>query len=214
MWQFEKNTSPQQAKKKWLKLALETCEFALQDPDTHVIFHPWIQKRLLRLERTAGIPKAEQHTFAHVALRPPVVREFTGVRLDDRDTGKKSVWRSTRDSMKEISVEELCLEQYEDLGWKGFHSENGVVTTIVTLFVFISHSSLRCYTGTFYSFLCEGYSKLPFRRHRWILPPTPFSRHEGPKLIDGWLRLRMDVVRGSSKRLMSGRRLERRGVWD
>ena len=131
MWQFDKNISQLQAKKKWLKLSLETCELALQDPDTHVIFHPWIQKRLLRLERTLGIPKAQQHTFAHVALRPPVVRVFTGVRLDDRDIGKKSTWQSTRDPMKKISVEELCLEQYEDLGWKGFHSENGVVTTIV-----------------------------------------------------------------------------------
>jgi Fanconi-associated nuclease 1 len=135
MWQFDKNTSPLLAKKKWLKLSLETCELALQDPDTHVIFHPWLQKRLLRLERTLAIPKAEQHTFAHVALRPPIVREFTGIRLDDRDIGKKSVWKSTRDPTKEISVEELCLEQYEDQGWKGFHSENGVVTTIVTIYL-------------------------------------------------------------------------------
>ena len=131
MWQLDKGLSPHQSKKKWLKLSLETCELALQDPDTHVIFHPWLQKRLLRLERTLGIPKAEQHTFAHVALRPPIVREFTGIRLDDRDIGKKSAWQSTRDATKEISVEELCLEQYEDQGWKGFHSENGVVTTIV-----------------------------------------------------------------------------------
>jgi len=134
MWQYEKTGSQVHVKKKWLKKSLETCEFALQDPDTHVIFHPWLQKRLLRLERTLGIPKAEQHTFAHVALRPPMVREFTGIRLDDRDIGKKSAWRSIRDANKEISVEELCLEQYEDQGWKGFHSENGVVTTIVSPF--------------------------------------------------------------------------------
>ena len=131
MWQFEKNTSQPQVKKKWHRLSLETCELALQDPDTHTIFHPWLQKRLLRLERTLGIPKAEQHTFSHVALRPPKVREFHGIRLDDRDIGKKSAWQSTKDTTKEISVEELCLEQYEDQGWKGFHSENGIVTTIV-----------------------------------------------------------------------------------
>jgi len=167
MWKFEKNISQLQAKKKWLKLSLETCELALQDPDTHVIFHPWIQKRLLRLERTLGIPKSQQHTFTHVALRPPVVREFTGVRLDDRDVGKKSGWRSTRDRMKEISVEELCLEQYEDLGWKGFHSENGVVTTIVIpLLVAVSHDSLHYYSGTFCSFLCQESLKLPSKLHR------------------------------------------------
>lgn len=131
MWQLDKNLSQAQSKKKWLKLSLETCELALQDPDTHVIFHPRLQKRLLRLERLLGIPKAEQHTFAHVTLRPPVVREFTGVRSSDRDIGKKSVWRSIRDPTKEVSVEELCLEHYENQGWKGFHSENGIITTIV-----------------------------------------------------------------------------------
>lgn len=135
MWQFEKtslSSSSKQTKKKWLKKSLETCELALQDPDTHTIFHPYLQKRLLRLERILGIPKAEQHTFTHVALRPPIIREFTGIRTDDRDIGKKSNWRSIRSGRKEISVEELCLEKYEDLGWKGFHSENGIVTTIVT----------------------------------------------------------------------------------
>jgi len=131
MWQYEKSLSQVQAKKKWLKLSLETCELALQDPDTHIIFHAWIQKRLLRIERLLGVPKAEQHTFAHVALRPATEREFTGVRLDERDVGKHSAWRSTVDPTKEVSVEELCLEHYENLGWKGFHSENGVVTTIV-----------------------------------------------------------------------------------
>ena len=132
MWQYDKTSSPQLAKKKWQKLSLKTCELALQDPDTHAIFHPWLQKRLLRLERMLGVPKAEQHTFAHVALRPPVVREFTGIRLDSRDIGKHSTWRSARDRRKEVSVEELCLEHYEGQGWKGFHSENGVVTTIVS----------------------------------------------------------------------------------
>ena len=131
MWRFDKSQSQPQVKKKWLKLSLETCELALQDPDTHVIFHPWLQKRLLRLERTLGIPKSEQHTFAHVALRPPVTREFRGVRKDDRDIGKKSSWKGIHDPEKEVSVEELCLEHYENLGWKGFHSENGIVTTIV-----------------------------------------------------------------------------------
>jgi len=132
MWQYEKVLSQVQAKKKWLKTALETCELGLQDPDSHVIFHAGLQKRLLRLERTLCTPKVEQHTFAHVSLRPPVQRDFFAVRLGDRDVGKHSSWQSTRDPEKTVSVEELCLEQYEDLGWKGFHSENGIITTIVS----------------------------------------------------------------------------------
>jgi fanconi-associated nuclease 1 len=131
MWQYGKDLSKQQAKKRWLKSALETCELGLQDPDSHVIFHAGLQKRLLRLERTLCIPRAEQHTFAHVSLRPPTQREFSGVRVGERDVGKHSSWQSARDPEKLLSVECLCLEHYETLGWKGFHSENGVITTIV-----------------------------------------------------------------------------------
>jgi fanconi-associated nuclease 1 len=138
---------------------------ALQDPDTHVIFHPWLQKRLLRLERSLGIPKAEQHTFTHIALKPPVVREFGGVRMDARDIGKKSAWRSTRDNNLEVSVEELCLEHYEDQGWKGFHSENGVITTIVKpLFNFINISLHYCF-GMLCFYLFQGYSRHLFKLH-------------------------------------------------
>ena len=175
MWQNDDSMSKPQVKKKWLKSSLETCELALQDPDTHVIFHPWLQKRLLRIERGLGIPKAQQHTFAHVALRPPTVREFTGVRLDERDIGKKSAWRSTKDAAKEISVEELCLEQYEDQGWKGFHSENGIITTIVSRVVIDANDSLRCYSGIFCFFRYLGYLKLRIKLHRSISLLMRFS---------------------------------------
>ena len=185
MWKFDKSSSLPQVKKKWLKLSLETCELALQDPDTHVLFHPWLQKRLLRLERGLGIPKAEQHTFTHVALRPPIVREFRGIRLDDRDIGKKSAWRSIRDRTKVISVEELCLEQYEAQGWKGFHSENGVVTTIVLLICGKSDRSLHCCFGTYCFFHCLEYLKLPTKQHRLISIPTPSFRCEEVRLTHG-----------------------------
>lgn len=52
-----------------------------------------------------------------------------GERLDNPTIGKKSVWRGGDGS--ELSVEELALEQYGREGWKGFHSESGVLTTIV-----------------------------------------------------------------------------------
>lgn len=157
MWKPDASQSQAQVKKKWLKQSLETCELALQDPDTHVIFHPWLQKRLLRLERMLGIPKAEQHTFTHVALRPLVTREFTGLRVGERELGKKSLWKSTRDPTKQVSVEELCLEHYEGLGWKGFHSENGVVTTIVFISPVCSNSSLHCCSGMFCSCRCQEF---------------------------------------------------------
>jgi fanconi-associated nuclease 1 len=54
---------------------------------------------------------------------------MVGNRISDPVVGKKSVWRGLDGS--EVGVEQLCLEWYEREGWKGFHSENGILTTIV-----------------------------------------------------------------------------------
>ena len=37
MWRYEKTLSKPLAKKKWLKLSLETCELGLQDPDSQLV---------------------------------------------------------------------------------------------------------------------------------------------------------------------------------
>jgi hypothetical protein len=212
MWQNDHSMLKPQVKKKWLKKSLETCELALQDSDTHVIFHPWLQKRLLRIERGLGIPKAQQHTFAHVALRPPTVREFVGVRLDDRDIGKKSTWRSTRDPAKDISVEELCLEQYEDQGWKGFHSENGIVTTIVYPYDTGTKSSLRCCFGIYYFFHYQGYLKLRIRLRRSISLPMHFSLLEEVRSTYGSPKLKTATLPKSYDALTKEKRDEKHGV--
>ncbi|GAA5917683.1 hypothetical protein JCM6882_008324 [Rhodosporidiobolus microsporus] len=54
-----------------------------------------------------------------------------GERIDTPTIGKKSVWRLSDGA--EGTVEELCLEQFGREGWKGFHSENGVLTMIFAL---------------------------------------------------------------------------------
>lgn len=43
-----------------------------------------------------------------------------GERLDDPTIGRKSVWRAS--DGEEVSVEDLCLEQYQREGWKGYAS--------------------------------------------------------------------------------------------
>ena len=132
MFKYESNTSVVKAKRKWRLRALDTCSRALQDIDTHVIFHHPLQNRIKRLEKALGVPRAEQHDFRHSTLKAPDKKEMTGVRCDvDRETGKKSTWMGNDGNI--VSVEQLCLEQYEREGWKGFHSENGVVTTIFGL---------------------------------------------------------------------------------
>ena len=45
--------------------------------------------------------------------------------------GKKTVWKAM--SGDEVSVEEIYLEVYRTERWKGFHSEGGIIRTIVNL---------------------------------------------------------------------------------
>ncbi|KAK4052984.1 hypothetical protein OIO90_004108 [Microbotryomycetes sp. JL221] len=110
--------------------ALELCLKGLEDPYTHLIYHSSLQRRIMRIESWLDVPKNERRVFAG-ALRKATERIMQGERLDDPTTGRKSVWQATNGA--EVSVEELVLEQYVREGWKGFHSENGILTTIFTL---------------------------------------------------------------------------------
>ena len=113
--------------------ALATCISGLQDPDTHQIYHNALQRRIERLETDLRLPRRERHNFSHIIVRRPAERTMSGHRLDDRLTGKHSVWRGREDHDAEVGVEQLCLEQYEEEGWKGFHSENSIVTTLFAM---------------------------------------------------------------------------------
>lgn len=133
-------------KKHWRRIALMTCEDALQDPLVHVIYHYDIQKRLRKLEKALIIPKRLQHDFSHVRLALPlevyiegtqVIRETP--RLNRRNSsphpskplrGGKTIWLDPLEGDGECSVEAMCLSHYRTLGWKGFHSEGGIVRTL------------------------------------------------------------------------------------
>ncbi|KAM0792071.1 hypothetical protein ACM66B_004775 [Microbotryomycetes sp. NB124-2] len=110
--------------------ALELCLKALNDPSTHLIYHSSLQRRIMRIESWLDVPKDERRLFSG-ALRKADERIMQGERLDDPTIGRKSVWQAGNGA--EVSVEELVLEQYVKEGWKGFHSENGILTTIFTL---------------------------------------------------------------------------------
>lgn len=119
-------------KRKSKRIALQTCIAGLQDSDTHQIYHNCLQRRVMRLESDLKLTKREKHDFSHITLRKPAKRIMSGSRLDDRITGKHSVWVG-RDLGAEVGVEQLCLETYQEEGWKGFHSENSVATTLFAM---------------------------------------------------------------------------------
>jgi Fanconi-associated nuclease 1 len=148
-------------KRHWKRIALETCEAGLQDPLSHLVSHYDLQKRVTKLEKALKIPKREQHDFSHVRLAAPVEvyiegtqvkREITPQPLSARRNssphpkgslrGTKTVWLDPMENNGDCSVEEMCLSSYRAEGWKGYHSEGGIVRT---LFAYLFYDILFAY---------------------------------------------------------------------
>ncbi|KAL2212651.1 hypothetical protein CC79DRAFT_1318587 [Sarocladium strictum] len=141
----------EQQKKYWKKVAVETCEMALQDPDCHLIFHYDLQKRLTKLEKKLRIPRRLQHDFGHVRLADPLEITVEGIQLKrdiptkpgNMQAATRTIWLDELDTEGECTVEEMCLSHFRTQGWKGYHAEGGIVRTLFaylfydTLFVYI-----------------------------------------------------------------------------
>ena len=148
VWAFEpdEGRSEDAQKKHWKRIALQTCEDGLQDRECHLIYHHDLQKRVIKLEKALKMVKREQHDFGHVRLVKPVERFVEGIRVEKEHTpsrngtrrdsdagprrGGKTIWVDEREGGGECSVEAMCLSWYRDQGWKGYHSEGGIVRTL------------------------------------------------------------------------------------
>lgn len=144
MWALEpsEGRSEDAQKKHWRRIALRTCETALQDRHCHLIYHYDLQKRVRKLEKALKIPVREQHDFGHSILAKPAERTVHGIRIEkalpaaaSREgtpiRGGKTIWIDEREG-GECSVESMCLSWYRNQGWKGYHSEGGIVRTLVS----------------------------------------------------------------------------------
>lgn len=144
-------------KRYWKKIALQTCEQGLQDRDCHVIYQYDLQKRIVKLERSLKVAKRLQHEFAYTSLAKPLDRFVEGIRIEriytarqDRRSSEpqitrrstKSIWLDERENSGECSVEAMCLSWYRGQGWKGFHSEGGIIRTLVSLNISITECHL------------------------------------------------------------------------
>lgn len=149
-------------KKHWKRVALHTCETGLEDQLTHLIHHHDLQKRTVKLEKSLKIPKRAQHDFGHVRLTKPLERTFAGVQIErpassrrSSEQGKltfrgvKTIWldpalhtttnpdTGVEEKVEgECSVEAMCLSSYRALGWKGYHSEGGILRTLFAYLFF------------------------------------------------------------------------------
>ena len=161
MWKLKPSEarSEEAQRRHWRTIASQTCEQGLQDPDCHLIYHHDLQKRLMKLERALKIPKRQQHDFGHALLAQPVERTIKGIRLEKRPpsrrqsatppptlarrtsspgggtrSGTRTQWLDVDDSGGAVSVEEYTLTHYRTTeGWKGLHTEGGVLRTIFGL---------------------------------------------------------------------------------
>jgi Fanconi-associated nuclease 1 len=132
----------EQQRKFWKRNALRTCEEGLEDPLCHLIYHYDLQKRITKLEKALKVVKREQHDFGYVMLTKPAERTIEGIRIEYEDLptrtpdplskrGRPTIWIDERDGGAECRVEAMCLSWYRDHGWKGYHSECGIVRTLV-----------------------------------------------------------------------------------
>jgi Fanconi-associated nuclease 1 len=147
----------EERKKHWRRIAASTCATALQDLDTHLIYHYDLQKRLVKLERRLRIPKRQQHDFGHVRLRLPEEHTVPGIQLVRQESlvpgapkpgtpggpSTKTIWLDELSGEKDedgnapkVSVEEMCLSWYRSQGWKGYHSEGGILRTLFAYLFF------------------------------------------------------------------------------
>ena len=143
-------------KRHWKNIALQTCEEGLQDKECHLTFHYDLQKRIMKLEKSLKIAKRLQHDFGHILLEKPTERVVEGIRIQKEFVtpsgsrrnsavqpirrSTKTIWVDEHESGGECSVEEMSLSWYRTQGWKGYHSEGGIVRTLVscnTLMVFV-----------------------------------------------------------------------------
>ncbi|CBF71232.1 hypothetical protein AN6678.2 [Aspergillus nidulans FGSC A4] len=139
-------------KKHWKRIALRTCEEGLEDPLCQLIYHHDLQKRIQKLEKALKIVKREQHDFGHVALSKPEERIVEGIQIERENSPVRTptfimdhnedaltpppkrsgptIWIDEHGDGAECRVEAMCLSWYRDHGWKGYHSEGGILRTL------------------------------------------------------------------------------------
>jgi len=188
-------------KKHWKKVALNTCEIGLEDPLTHLVYHYDLQKRLKKLEKTLNIPKRAQHDFSYVRLSAPIEVTIYGIRIEreidpqpvtargERNSlrGTKTIWLDHHEGDDECSVEAMCLSHYRSQGWKGYHSEGGIVRT---LFAYLFYDILFTYVPNVFQ---TPFQTCPLDLHTDAFYPTRISE------INARL---VEVSNGDAKRLI------------
>lgn len=175
MWALtpSEGRNEEKQRKFWKRVALRTCEEGLEDPLCHHIYQYDLQKRITKLEKALKFAKREQHDFGHVMLSKPVERTIEGIRIDRGEDeapkrGKPTVWIDEREG-GECRVESMCLSWYRDNGWKGYHSEGGIVRT---LFAYLFYDILFTFVPNVFQ---TAFQTCPLDLHTDVFYPSRAS---------------------------------------
>ncbi|GJJ12411.1 hypothetical protein Clacol_006653 [Clathrus columnatus] len=117
-----------------LTKAMEIVQCGLKDEETRSIYRPRLERRLVRLENRLRIPINERH---QVVRRLNNAKEtfIGGSRICDDSINSslgtnRTKWKGKNGT---VSVEEFVLEYYSNLGYKGYHTEGRILSTIYGL---------------------------------------------------------------------------------
>ncbi|TLD24559.1 hypothetical protein E2P81_ATG11895 [Venturia nashicola] len=171
-------------KKHWRRISLATCEDGLQDPLVHLIHHYDLQKRIIKIEKKLKIAKRLQHDFSHVRLAvptevtikgtqvirdAPIVKPTIAGRPKVASRSTKTVWLDPLEDDGECSVEAMCLSHYRSQGYRGYHSEGGIVRT---LFAYLFFDVLFTYVPNVFQ---TSFQQCPLDLHTDAFYPTRLS---------------------------------------
>ena len=179
-------SNPEQQKRHWKRISLTTCEEGLQDKECHTIYHYDLQKRIRKIEKSVKIPKREQHDFGHVLLSKPIDVTVEGIQIkkeylapttrrrsngivEERLRSTKTIWIDELGEGSECSVEAMCLSWYRSQGFKGYHSEGGIIRT---LFAYLFYDILFVYIPNVFQ---TAYQICPLDLHTDAFYPSRFS---------------------------------------
>lgn len=164
--------SEENQRKHWKRIALRTCEEGLEDTECHLMYHFDLQKRVNKLEKGLKVPKRLQHDFGYAVLAKPEESIIEGIRIVQEDVpsrdngsrrGRPTTWVDEKDG-GDCRVEQMCLNWYKEQGWKGYHSEGGIVRTLVSPPPSLAQMKVR-------SKLIYNPVRLPILRHPLHLHP-------------------------------------------
>ncbi|PMD40134.1 hypothetical protein L207DRAFT_554931 [Hyaloscypha variabilis F] len=201
-------SDPEQQKRHWKRISLQTCEAGLQDKDCHMIYHYDLQKRIRKLEKNLKIPKREQHDFGHVLLSQPIEVTVKGIQIkkeypkiqrrasaqgEERQRSTKTIWVDEAEGGGECSVEAMCLSDYRSRGFKGYHAEGGIVRT---LFAYLFYDVLFVYIPNVFQ---TAYQTCPLDLHTDAFFPSRASEinHRLVEIANGSAA---DIIRAVDER--------------